>query len=548
MKRDMVKISLTALKYFLKQDISSESELTRAKRLMAKKFSLKIVKNADILVAYQHYLRAKKISPQPNVSKRLRKRVVRTLSGVAPVAVLTKPFPCPGKCVYCPTEKDVPQSYLANEPAVMRAIRCDYQPYIQVWDRLRALTANGHQPKKIELIVIGGTWSALPDQYQYWFIAECFRAANDFLYSVSQKQKNKKRSLSVTAKPENIKKALQREQKRNESAEYKIIGITLETRPDYINKKELWQMRELGATRVELGVQAIDDHILKINKRGHGVKEVVLATEKLKNFGFKITYHIMPGLPGATAKKDLVMYKQLFSDERFQPDQIKFYPTVVTRGSLLYRWYKSGKYHPYTDKTLQDLIVKAKLATPAYVRIIRLIRDIPAESIIAGNKITNLRQIMQERGVRCQCIRCREAKNKKIVKPQLRIINYQSSGGREYFISFESADFSTLYGFCRLRLAPSAVISGAAIIRELHVYGELMPIGSTGRVQHKGLGKKLLATAEKIARQANYEKMIIISGIGVRSYYRNQGYRLYKTYLVKKLTKNKKNNKIIKIK
>ena len=200
------------------------------------------------------------------------------------------------------------------------------------------------------------------------------------------------------------------EQKKNESAKYKIIGITLETRPDYINEKELWQMRELGATRVELGVQAIDDKILEKNLRGHGVAEIARATEALKNFGFKVTYHIMPGLPGATAKKDLAMFKKLFTDERFQPDQLKFYPTVVTRGSLLYKWWQAGKYRPYSDKVLQNLITQCKKAVPPYVRIIRLIRDIPGESIIAGNRITNLRQVMKDRGVKCRCIRCREPK------------------------------------------------------------------------------------------------------------------------------------------
>jgi elongator complex protein 3 len=256
----------------------------------------------------------------------------------------------------------------------------------------------------------------------------------------------------------------------------------------------------------------------------------------------------MPGLPGATAKKDLAMFKKLFSDERFQPDQIKFYPTVVTRGSLLFRWWKAGKYKPYSDKILKQLIIDCKKSVPPYVRIIRLIRDIPGESIMAGNKITNLRQVMKDLGAECKCIRCREPKELRIKNYELRIKNYQASDGEEYFISAESKDRKTLYGFCRLRTStpdPFSLIrrrgaseaSGdeVAMIRELHVYGELAPVGKSGRVQHSGLGKLLLASAEKIARENGFKKMMIISGIGARGYYRKLGYRPEGTYMAKKL-------------
>ena len=359
------------------------------------------------------------------------------------------------------------------------------------------------------------------------------------------------------------------EQKKNEKAKYKIIGITLETRPDYINEKELIEMRELGATRVELGVQVVDDRILAKNNRGHGVKEIAEATALLRAFGFKITYHLMPGLPGATAKKDLELFKKLFTDERFQPDQIKFYPTVVTRGSKLYQWWKEGKYKPYSEKVLRQLILDCKKVVPEYVRIIRLIRDIPEESIVAGNVITNLRQVIQQEGVVCRCIRCREARDKKVSAKDLKlnIQKYSASGGTEYFISFDSLDGQTLLGFCRLRL-PSLVIArssaserrsnpvesskseiasrGArndnfiflntsAIVRELHVYGELTPTGSKKKTQHGGLGKKLLASAEKIARQNGYNEIAVISGVGVRDYYKKFGYQLKNSYLWKKL-------------
>ncbi len=607
-----------AISELLRGNIKSRVELMAIKRKLAKKYGQPILSHPEILKEYRNKLEIGTVKPQVELEKVLRKRAVRTLSGIAPVAVLTKPYPCPGECAYCPTEKNVPQSYLSNEPAVMRAIRCGYDPYKQVQLRLGALEANGHEPTKIELIVIGGTWSVLPEAYKFWYITWCFRAANEYekkfsifpeatfgtsnfqfsnksQFSIFKQIQNspKLRSGQTKYKIQKLKKQLLIEQRKNESAKYKIIGITLETRPDYINEKELWQMRELGATRVELGVQAVDDKILKLNKRGHGVAEIARATERLKNFGFKVTYHIMPGLPGATAKKDLAMFKKLFtpldkiktlslnlndrnkdkkiskfindksyltgfSDERFQPDQLKFYPTIVTRGSLLYKWWQAGKYRPYSDKVLQDLIVKCKKIVPPYVRIIRLIRDIPGESIIAGNRITNLRQVMKDRGVECRCIRCREPRELKITNYELRIIKYKASFGIEYFLSYESKDEKILYGFCRLRLISRnsqlithSSIKNAALIRELHVYGELVSVPSTGsvrlsspksgqvakikKIQHAGLGKMLMREAEKIAKQNGYEKIAVIAGVGARVYFRKLGYKLRGSYMEKSL-------------
>lgn len=534
-------------------------ELAQINRKFAKKNQVEVARNSDILLVYREELKAKRIEQNKDFERLLRRRAVRTMSGIAPVAVLTKPFACPGKCAYCPTEKDVPQSYLSNEPAVMRAIRCEYHPYTQVADRLRSLEINGHEPTKIEIIVIGGTWSVLPVEYKYWYILNCFAAANQF----SLKRKDKREKIKENQSLKTLKAKLLEEQKKNEKAKYKIIGLTLETRPDYINDQELLEMRELGCTRVELGVQAIDEDILKLNKRGHGVDSIAQATELLRNYGFKITYHLMPGLPGATPKKDLAMFKQLFSDSRFQPDQIKFYPTVVTKGSLLYKWWLKGEYKPYSDKQLQKLIIDCKNAIPHYVRIIRLIRDIPGESIVAGNTITNLRQIMQQQGVKCNCIRCREAKDQRITNYELRITNYSASEGQEHFIEYCSEDQKALYAFCRLYLAfchcekrsdvaisdlsplnlrsprssnsLAMTLKGAAIIRELHVYGELVSIGGDKKTQHTGLGRQLLEQAEDLARSNGFKKMAIISGIGVRGYYRKFGYRLNGTYMIKSL-------------
>ena len=534
--RNILKIGATQIK--------TRDDLEVFKRKFCKKYNVKSILNSDILKEYRRLLKLKKLEKLELLEKILRKRSVRTMSGIAPVAVLTKSYPCPGECAYCPHESEVPTSYLSNEPAVMRAIRCGYDPYKQVALRLKALENNGHEPTKIELIVIGGTWSYLPTKYKYWYILNCFKAANDFQKIKKQvfikpeaEEKFKlglkspyKQSISLI----DLKKALIKEQKINEKAEYNLIGVTLETRPDYITVKELLEMRDLGCTRVEIGVQAIDDKILALNKRGHGILAITEATKLLKEYGFKVTYHLMPALPGATPQKDLKMFKQLFSDERFQPDQIKFYPTVVTKGSLLYKWYQAGKYKPYSDKVLQDLIISCKAIVPEYVRIIRLIRDIPGESIVAGNKITNLRQVLKDRGVKCSCIRCREAKEAlKIKKYNIKVIKYAASSGVEYFISAESLDRQILYAFCRLRLDFNSPIS-PAIIRELHVYGQLVSVGGDKKVQHSGLGKKLLQEAERIANKNKCAEISVISGVGVRGYYRKLGYKTKESYLVKK--------------
>jgi elongator complex protein 3 len=508
--------------------IKTAKDLDEQKRKISKKYKFHILLNSEILKEYKQLLKSNKIKRNISLENILRKRSIRTLSGIAPVAVLTKSYPCPGECAYCPNEKDVPVSYLSNEPAVMRAIRCNYDPYVQVQDRLKALEANGHDPSKIELIVIGGTWSYLPEDYRYWYIANCFKAANDY----SQKKKGK---IKLQKNINNLKKHLLKEQKRNEKAKYKIIGLTLETRPDYIDDKELLLMRDFGCTRVEIGVQAISDKILEINKRGHGIKEVAEATKRLRQYGFKITYHFMPALPGSTPAKDFKMFEQMFSDERFQPDQIKFYPTVVTKGSLLYKWWKDGKYKPYSDKQLRDLIIKCKAIVPKYLRIIRLIRDIPGESIEAGNKITNLRQIMQDQGLKCNCIRCRESRDKVVPKKLVKeIISYEAGNGKEYFISLTDTKKETLYGFCRLRIDKDSPVA-PAIIRELHVYGQLVPIGEKKKTQHAGLGKKLMQEAEDIAKKYKVKEIAVISGVGVRDYYRHLGYTLKDTYLRKKI-------------
>jgi elongator complex protein 3 (tRNA carboxymethyluridine synthase) len=511
-----------------KTKITDQKELSYKMRKISGSFCISAPSKINLLKAYQILVKKGTLKEKPKLAKLLTKREIRTLSGVAPIAALTKPYKCPGQCVFCPTESDMPKSYLSNEPAVMRAILCKFDPFKQVELRLRALKNTGHKTDKCELIIMGGTWSYLPKQYQTRFIKRCFDAFNG-------------------KKAKNIKQA----QKWNEKAKFRVIGLTLETRPDYIDIAEIKRMRELGCTRVELGVQTIDDKILKLTKRGHLTNQTIKATKLLKDAGFKISYHMMPNLPGATPAKDLIIFKKLFTDQNFQPDMIKIYPCVVTKDAKLYKWYKQEKFKPYTDKQLLNLMIKVKKIIPTYVRITRLIRDIPSESILAGNKISNLRQLihkkMNQAGEYCQCIRCREARNKETKLKDLKLVikKYQASNGTEYFLSYESKDKKTLFAFLRLRISQSPnlelikvlpEIKDAALIREVHTYGRLIPLKSKAKaVQHIGLGKRLIKEAEKITKQNKISTITVISGIGVREYYKKLGYKIDQTYMVKKL-------------
>ncbi|MFH0814695.1 MAG: tRNA uridine(34) 5-carboxymethylaminomethyl modification radical SAM/GNAT enzyme Elp3, partial [Candidatus Falkowbacteria bacterium] len=433
--------------------VLNANRLDKMKRKFCSETKNQLPQNSEVLAAYRKLVATNKLKQNAPLEHFLIKRKIRTLSGVAPVAVLTKPYPCPGKCAYCPTEKGMPKSYLSNEPAVMRAMRSNFDPYKQTALRIEALEATGHVTDKIELIVMGGTFTHFPKKYQQWFVKRCFDACNNKICC-------------------NLSSA----QKFNEKAKHRIIGLTLETRPDHINAQAIQHFRQLGCTKVEIGVQTLDDKIFLLNKRGHNVEQVVSATKLLKQAGFKVAYHWMPNLPGSTARKDLLLYKKLFSDERFQPDMIKIYPTVVTKNSLIYKWWKQGKYKPYSYKQLLNLLINIKKIIPPYVRVNRLIRDIPSPSIEAGNKISNLRENIQKekarRGLRCKCIRCREVGHQKKspsplegegwgegvhgkprpIIPKLFIKKYQASGGTEYFLSFESLDKKILYAFLRLRI------------------------------------------------------------------------------------------------
>lgn len=513
--------------------------LENLKREAAKKYTLPLIKNSQLIKAYHKLVKEKRIRPDKKIVELLKIRKIRSLSGIVIVSVLTKPYKCPGNCLFCPSQKNVPKSYIKEEPAVARAILYKYHPYYQVQARLNALESTGHNIDKIDLRIIGGTWSYYPKQYQTWFIKECFRAANE--YKRGKKLKTKNKEL----------KNLQRE---NEKAKCRIIGITIETRPDFINPEEIKRLRRLGVTRVELGVQSIYDDVLKLNRRGHGVKETIRATKLLKDAGFKICYQMMPNLYGSNPKKDLKMFRELFSNSSFQPDYLKIYPCALLKEANLYKIWQKGDYRPYTKKDLINLIIKIKQIIPYYCRIQRIVRDIPSDYVIeGGTKVSNLRQIvhkiMEAQGIRCKCIRCREVKENYNPKEKIYLFrqDYWASDGYEIFLSFENKNRDKLFSLLRLRI-PSfyfqkqerpifPALENSSIVRELHTYGLLLPISNKGiSPQHKGLGKRLMKKAEEISKKEfGLKKIAVISGVGVREYYRKLGYRLEDTYMIKTL-------------
>jgi len=515
-----MKASEIIIKEAIKNRLKTRDDLAKLKRRVAKLSGLPCPNNITLLKTYHEMVKKKRIKPSEGIKNLLVTRPVRSLSGIVNVSVLTKPYPCPGKCIYCPQEKGVPKSYLSNEPAVMRAILNKYDPYKQVRMRLKALESGGHPTDKIDLRTIGGTWSFYPEKYQTWFIKRCFDACN-----------------------EKTSKTLDKAQKINEKAKHRIVGISIETRPDYIDGKELKRLRMLGVTRVELGVESVYENVLRLVKREHGIKEITEATKLLKDAGFKICYQMMPNLPGSNLKKDMKMFKILFSDSRFQPDFLKIYPCALLQKTPLYKLWKEKKYKLYTDKELMDLVKEIKKIIPYYVRIQRITRDIPSHSIVAGPaKISNLRQILvaqsKKQGWSCKCIRCREVRGDYNPKERLRLFrqNYNASSGKEIFLSFENKKRKKLYSMLRLRITSQ----NTAIIREIHTYGQQASLTksskSTKSPQHKGLGKKLVKEAEKIAKKEfGLKKILVISGVGVRGYYYNLGYKLENTYMVKEV-------------
>lgn len=493
--------------------------------------------NDKILEAYHNLLSNKIIKRDLSLEKILTLKNTRSLSGIVVISVLTKSYECPGKCIYCPTEKDIPKSYFSNEPAVMRAIMCKYDPYLQTQSRLKALDAVGHATDKINIRIIGGTWSYYPKSYQTWFIKRIFEAANE----MGGKRKVEGRKIDEL-------------QRVNEMAGHRIVEISVETRQDYINKAEIRRLRWLGVTKVELGVQSIYDKVLKFNNRGNTDLDTIKATALLKDAGFKVSYQMMLNLPSSNSDLDISMFKTMFNDSRYQPDHLKIYPMALVRESGAYSLYEKGEYKPDTKEQLVDLICKIKEHIPYYCRIERVIRDIPADSIVeGGSKVSNLRQEVEialvKNGKKCHCVRCREVKAgfDKSTEWKLFREDYDSADGKDIFLSIESLDRSQLYSMIRLRI-PSQYYSknkhfiktldNSTIIREIHTYGPQVKIGqkSDQAAQHQGFGKMLVAKAEQITREEfELNKIAVIAGVGVRKFFANQGYVLEYTYMVKQL-------------
>lgn len=516
--------------------LTSESELDEKKlKLIRNKMTKEnggvLPKNLELIQAYRELLDKGKIKNSPQILKVIQKRKVRTLSGIANITVLMKDMGCPGQCIYCPTEKGMPKSYLSNEPAMMRAVRNEFDAYKQVKTRLRGLVSQGHDVSKIDIRIAGATWSAYPEDYQREFLKGIFLALNQGLSSISD-FRSQISDLNLT----NLIK-------ENETAECRCVGLWIETRPDWVDEKEIKRWRSYGITGVELGIQTTDDKVNEFVKRGHGIKESIQATKLCRDAGLKVCYHLMPNLPTATMESDLKSGRELFENEDLRPDYLKIYPTMVLPNSKLAEMLKkdSSIHTAYTDEELMELIANIKSHVPEYCRIIRIIRDIPAESIIAGTKQSNLRQVMQRNGVKCRCIRCREIQDGKIKSYELRVKSYKANDGEEFFISIEEPNLDKLIGLCRLRFPDKTIfeeLKGAAIIRELHVYGRQQSLTDEGvksKTQHIGFGRQLMNKAEELAKEAGYKKIAVISAIGTREYYRKLGYELEGTYMVKRI-------------
>jgi len=497
----------------------ADGEVKDKEDLQRKKLQLCRELNLSTMPANSETLARADEDTLPLVRAILKRKPVRTLSGVAVVAVMTSPAPCPhGRCTYCPggVENNSPQSYTGKEPAARRASFNEYDPFRQTTARLEQLQAIGHGTDKIDLIVMGGTFTSRTLDYQESFVKGCFDALNH-----------------------QITGSLGEAHALNETAPHRCIGMTVETRPDSFDRTMAHHCMDLGTTRVELGVQILDDAILRAVNRGHGVREVAEATRVAKGAGLKVCYHIMPGLPGSSPDKDVESFRTMFTDPRFCPDMLKIYPTLVVKGTPLYEKWVAGEYRPYTTQEAVQVIAEMKSLAPKWVRIQRIQRDIPVPLIEAGVDKGHLRELVRERmraqGTRCACIRCREVglNRIKIVDPsqvRMNLAEYQASEGRERFLSFDTDD-GGLVGYARLRL-PSA--GKVAHLRELKVFGQMTALGQKGEEwQHRGFGKELMAEAERSAAEEGYPRLLVTSGVGVRRYYASLGYHRDGTYMGK---------------
>ncbi len=498
-------------------------EIAPLKKAVAKKYGLSNVPtNPQILAAAEQ-------KDLPLLEPLLRKKPVRTISGIAVVAVMARPYPCPGACIYCPQGEGFPKSYTGREPAAMRAKRSNFEPYLQVEGRLNQLKQIGHAVDKAELIIMGGTFNAQPREYQEWFVTRCLEAMNDFGCVQGGSQH------------------LQDAQNRNEEAQVRNVGITLETRPDYCKEGHVDEMLRLGVTRVELGVQSIVEGVYEKVGRGHTTEDVADATRIARDAGLKVGYHMMPGL-FTSYEEDLGQFRELFGNPNYKPDFLKIYPTLVIKGTMLYELWKRGEYAPYSDSEALELLIEIKRLLPKWTRVMRIQRDIPSYLIEAGVKKGDIGARVYTRVRNCRCIRCREAGHKhragiSVDWELVKILTeaYEASGGTEHFISIEDPLSDVLIAYLRLRF-PSAKshrgeANNSALVRELRVLGRALGLGvrDAQEKQHRGLGRTLLARAEETAAAAGYKQLLITSAIGTREYYRKLGYRRLGPYMRKSL-------------
>ena len=534
---------------------------------------------SEIIRAFRRFAERFGWAEEQEFVARIRMKPIRTLSGVAPVTVLTQPYPCPGKCIFCPNDVRMPKSYLAREPGAQRAAQHQFDPYGQTLGRLLTYHHNGHRADKVEMIILGGTWSFYPEDYQIWFIRRCFDAMNDFSPKkadelppvvsgefdfaaiegdVDGNAMDRTYNQMVSAYlGQGLGKAMVEEeasstwqeleaaQVRNESADARCVGLVIETRPDHIDEAEVERVRRLGCTKVQIGFQSLDDHVLEVNKRGHDVAATRRAVRLLRQAGFKLHAHWMPNLYGSDPDNDLLDYDRLFGDKDFRPDELKIYPCSLIETAELMQKFTTGEWRPYTEDELLKVISEAILKTPEYCRLTRIVRDIPGDDIVDGNKVTNFREVVERRlkemGRTSRDIRAREIRDGAVSPEDLRLVKtrYASSIGEEVFLQFVTPE-DKIVGFCRLSLPAEPVfleeVRHSAMIREVHVYGGIVAFGGTageqgrGKSQHLGLGRRLVEAAASLAAEQGFESLAVISAIGTRHYYRGLGFadgRLY---------------------
>ena len=500
---------------------------------------------------------------------RVRRRPVRSQSGVTPLTVLTKPFPCPGKCIYCPNDLRMPKSYLSDEPGAQRAANNRFDPYLQTWNRLAAFRATGHSTDKIELIVLGGTWSFYPETYQIWFAKRCLDAMNDFGLEIDGREQAEVHAanfdgfddaahsglrsgpiynkvvgsfLREQGREGEVEvesadwEALRESQQRNEDTVCRNVGFSIETRPDYVTEAEVLRIRRLGCTKVQLGIQSLSDSVLDLIKRGHSVEDTRRAIGLLRRAGFKIHAHWMPNLLGSTPEADCEDYRRLFDDPDFRPDELKIYPCSLIETAELMSSYRDGSWRPYEHDELLDVLTRSLASTPRYCRLTRVIRDISSDDIVVGNKLTNFRELAEKalaaEGKQSQEIRTREIRGQSFDPEtlEMRATDYASGTGAEVFFEFVTPE-DRIIGFLRLALPESASfcreIESSALIREVHVYGGALDLGTRNRdqPQHRGFGARLIREASNRAQAHGYSDLAVISAVGTRGYYRRLGFK-----------------------